>query len=117
MKGSSVTIVDGAFTGNAANYGVGYQNGSAYGNDLFLGADTTFQVTGSLSVDSLGGAGNISDPNVSRNAADPNAQGGVIKQGAGTLTLTGNSYYTGQTVIHSGMVALAAGALEQERAE
>ncbi len=108
--------MDGTFSGNAVNYGVGYQNGSAYGKDIFLGRMWTFQVTIGLSVDSLGGAGNISDSNVSRNPADPNAQGGVIKQGGGA-DLTGNSYYTGQTVIHSGAVVLAAGALEQERAE
>ncbi len=87
--------MDGAFTGNAANYGMGYQNGSAYGKDLFLGTDVTFQVTTSLAVN-LGGAGNISDPNVSRNPADPNTQGGVIKTGSGTLTLTATATTRGR---------------------
>jgi autotransporter-associated beta strand protein len=50
---------------------------------------------------------------VAGNASDPNAQGGVIKTGAGTLVLTGSSYYSGVTTIHSGTLALAAGALEQ----
>ncbi len=73
--------------------------GSAYGTDIFLGADVTFFVSApadGITVDSLGGAGNITDPNVANRSSDPNAQGGVIKQGAGTLTLTGNSYYTGR---------------------
>ena len=47
------------------------------------------------------------------NASDPNAQGGVIKTGAGTLVLTGSSYYSGVTTIHSGTLAFAAGASEQ----
>jgi autotransporter-associated beta strand protein len=87
--------------------------GSAYGDDLFLGGDVIFNIASNLSVNSLGGAGNTSDPNVTQDANDPNALGGIIKTGAGTLTLTGTSYYTGATTIHQGTVALASGATEQ----
>ena len=61
----------------------------------------------------LGGAGNLADPNVSSNANDPNAQGGVIKTGGGLLTLSGTSFYSGVTTINAGTLALGANALEQ----
>ena len=127
MGGASLTIIKpllgtSSFAGNTVAAGLaGHEDGivgndgSAYGVDFFLGADTTFDVSGgeSLSLASLGGAGNLSDANVAGNASDPNAQGGVIKTGAGTLVLTGSSYYSGVTTIHSGTLALAAGAMEQ----
>ena len=123
MPGASLTVVnDGAasgtasFSGNSVTSGTGgFQAGSAYGADLFLGANVTFNVSGgrSLAVASLGGAGNLADPNVSNDANDPNAQGGIIKTGNGLLTLTGTSYYSGITTVNSGTLALAAGAKEQ----
>lgn len=120
MAGASVTVQDGGFASNSVTAGTGYISGSAYGADLFLGSDVTFNVTNgsSLSVNSLGGAGNTNDANIVNNygvnyANDPNAQGGIIKTGAGALTLTGSNYYTGATTIHQGMVGLGAGALEQ----
>jgi len=119
MKGASVTISGGSFSSNSVTGGTsnlgGVINGSAYGADLFLGNDVTFNVTNgsSLSVNRLGGAGKTNDPNVAHAANDPNAQGGVIKTGEGVLTMTDDNYYTGATVIHNGTVALASGALEQ----
>ena len=115
MSGASVTIQGGSFSSSSVTSGTGYYSGSAYGTDVFLGADVTFDVsTGeSLSLAGLGGAGNLSDLNVAGNATDPNAQGGIIKVGQGALVLNGTSYYSGATTIHSGTLALAAGALEQ----
>jgi autotransporter-associated beta strand protein len=124
MAGASVTIQGGTFSSNSVvagmsegnlDNGSAAMNGSAYGSDLFLGGDVTFNVTNgsSLSVNSLGGAGNLSDPNVSNNATDPNAQGGIIKTGSGTLTMTGSNYFTGATTLHQGAVVLGGGALEQ----
>lgn len=114
MAGANVTIADGTFSSNSAQAGSGgaSNNGSAYGADLFSGNDVTFNVSSSLSVN-VGGAGNLADANVANNANDPNAQGGIIKQGVGTLTLTGSNYYTGNTTVHQGTLALGAGALEQ----
>ena len=118
MTGANLTISGGTFVANAVSGGQAYFNGSAYGADLFLGADVTFNVSSNLTVNSLGGAGNTSDPNIVNNygvnyANDPNAQGGIIKTGGGVLTMTGSNYYTGTTVIHQGTVGLGAGALEQ----
>lgn len=94
-------------TGGAGN------NGSAYGADLFLGGTVTFDVPTSLTVTSLGGAGNPSDPNVAGRTGDPNAQGGLVKTGAGALFLSGSNYYVGPTTVRSGTLALAASSLEQ----
>ena len=115
MAGGSLTVQGGNFSGNsvAAGSGGGDNDGSSYGADLFLGGNVTFNVSSNLTVNSLGGAGNLSDPNVSGNASDPNAQGGIIKTGAGNLTLTGTNYYSGVTTVNSGTLTLAAGALEQ----
>jgi hypothetical protein len=115
MSGASVTIQGGSFSGNSVTSGTGYYSGSAYGADVFLGANATFDVSAgeSLSLAGIGGAGNLADPNVVDHATDPNAQGGIIKTGQGAVVLTGSSFYTGATTIHSGTLALAAGALEQ----
>ena len=124
MQGASLTIIQddsggaAGFSGNTVAGGgtpVGGQAGSAYGYDLFLGNDVTFHVASSLTVSGLGGAGNTSDHNVANAPSEQvgMAQGGLIKKGAGTLTLAGDNYYTGQTVIHSGTLTLAAAALEQ----
>lgn len=81
----------------------GGTNGSAYGADIFLGSDITLEVHQQLVLNSLGGAGNLSDPNV---FADPNADGGITKTGIGTLFLIGSSYYTGATIVQRGLISL-----------
>ncbi|GAT32134.1 PEP-CTERM protein-sorting domain-containing protein [Terrimicrobium sacchariphilum] len=116
MAGATVTVQDGGFSGNTVTGGVSSgnrNNGSAYGADLFLGGNATFNVSSTLNVTALGGAGNLSDANVSKNADDANAQGGVIKTGAGNLIMNGDNYYAGVTTINSGTVTLAAGAVEK----
>ena len=115
MAGASVTVTSGSFSNSTVSGGSGGSgnNGSAYGADLFLGGNVVFSPTSTISVNSLGGAGNLSDTNVASNANDPNAQGGIIKTGAGTLVLTGSSYYTGPTIVNAGSLVLGASALEQ----
>ncbi len=115
MAGASVTVTGGSFASNSVTGGSGGNgnNGSAYGADLFLGGTVTFDVPTTLTVDSLGGAGNTSDPNVAGHTSDPNAQGGVVKTGAGALLLTGSNYFVGPTTVRSGTLALAVSALEQ----
>jgi autotransporter-associated beta strand protein len=114
MAGASLTVDGGTFSGSSVVAGSGGagNNGSAYGADLFLGANVTFNVSSNLTVNSLGGAGNLSDPNVAANVNDPNAQGGIIKTGAGNLTLTGTNYYAGVTTVNAGTLTLASGARE-----
>jgi autotransporter-associated beta strand protein len=120
MAGASLRITGGTFGTNSVVSGTGYVNGSAYGPDFFLGANVVFDLdqNQSLTVVSLGGAGNPEDANVVDNeghnyANDPNAQGGIIKTGSGTLVLTGTSYYTGPTIVNAGSLVLSGTALEQ----
>ncbi len=96
MKGGTLIVNDATFSSNEALAGSGSTSGSAIGDDMFLGVDVVFNVSSSLSVGSIGEQGNTQDQNVSAHATDQNAQGGVIKQGAGTMTLTGTSYYRGR---------------------
>lgn len=112
MEGATLTVTDGSYTQNSTTEGQGYVNGSNYGNDIFLGGNVTYTVSGTNNVSvNLGGAGNTNDPNVSGASADQLAQasGGITKQGTGTLTLTGESYYSGATVVNTGTLAMAAG--------
>ena len=117
MAGATLRVVGGVFTANSVVSGSGNVNGSTYGTDLFLGANTTFDVPTTLTLRSLGGAGNVNDTNVYNQSVSAaqlaEAQGGVIKTGNGTLTLTGTSFYSGITTVHSGTLALAAVAKEQ----
>lgn len=108
MAGALLTVDGGSFSGNSVVAGTGGEgnNGSAYGVDLFLGANVTFNVSSNLTVNSLGGAGNLADPNVANHANDPNAQGGIIKTGAGNLTLAGTNYYTGATTVSAGRLTV-----------
>jgi autotransporter-associated beta strand protein len=106
FSGSSVV---GGKTSGSVNFGLG----SAYGEDLFLGADVTFQIAPgqTLGLNNLGGAGNLADPNVIGN--DPNAQGGLILQGGGNLSLAGSAnFYSGRTLVNNGTLLLADGASE-----
>ena len=128
MDGASLIIQSGNFGGNTVTAGLGSpdnnpdnplynsQNGSTYGADLFLGANVTFDIaTGqSVSLNSLGGAGNLADPNVSGAPSGQLAQadGGVIKTGGGNLILTGTNYYSGATIVNAGVLELGSGASE-----
>lgn len=108
MDGASLTITGGNFNSNSVQAGLGFVNGSAYGTDLFLGADVTFNIPAgqTISMVGLGGAGNTSDANILnsvggiKNSAD--ADGGIIKTGSGELVLSGENFYSGPTVVNQG---------------
>lgn len=114
MSGAGLTIVNGSFDGNTVANGTGFVDGSAYGPDAFLGGNITFQIDAgkTVALGNLGGAGNLSDANVARNASDPNANGGISKTGQGTLALYGMNYYTGATVVNAGTLVFGAEASE-----
>jgi fibronectin-binding autotransporter adhesin len=115
MNGATVVFQNGSFSANVVTPGSGSTNGSAYGSDVFLGADATYQVDASTTVSlNLGGAGNLNDPNVANAPAHQLAQadGGIIKTGSGTLSLTGTNFYTGPTIVQSGTLELASGATQ-----
>ncbi len=109
MAGATLTIVDSSFSGSAVTGGTGSNGGSAVGQDIFLGADTTISVGAgnTETLTNLGGAGNPLDVNITNHADDPNAQGGIIKAGLGTLVMSGSqNFYSGATVIHQGALRL-----------
>ena len=115
MDGASLSIQGGSFSQNTAPPNtLGGMAGSGYGDDIFLGDTVQIVLSSdqSLTLTSLGGAGNIVDPNVAPHAADPNANGGLVLSGGGTLTLTGANTYSGSTTIHSGTLVLAANSAE-----
>jgi autotransporter-associated beta strand protein len=128
MNGASLTVLaTSSFTDSAVNGGAGGTvqtaglgtfsavSGSAYGKDIFVGGNVVLNAAPgqSLTVTDLGGAGNLSDPSVSSNASDPNANGSLTVIGGGSVTLAGTSYHSGNTTIHSGTLTLAPYATEQ----
>lgn len=105
--GTSVT--GGATLGLLADTGLGDPTGG-----LTL-ANGTLQALGNLSIAhaiTLGGGGGTFDTNNSQIAVtNPiGGPGGLTKQGAGTLVLSGINTYTGGTTVNGGTLQMAAGA-------
>jgi autotransporter-associated beta strand protein len=100
--GGSLTMIDPVFAGSITAVGgtfggPGSAAGQAIGQGLFLGGNVTIQVSGDNSItlpgtDFVGGG------------TDPQAQGGLIKSGPGTLVLGGSNSYSGGTTISGGTV-------------
>lgn len=117
-QGATLTIQTSGgagFSGNSASGGYGGTAGSAYGNDIFVGGNTGFNIPSNktVSVNSLGGEGSTTDPNVVGRVSDLSSQGGISLSGGGTLNVSGNSYYTGGTTLNNGTMEMASGATEE----
>ncbi len=111
-KGVTVVVEDSDFSGNQVAGGAGYSSsqgaGSAIGANVFLGSDLTYQVTASTrSLAGVGGGGDTSDANVAGRDTHGDAQGGLIKTGAGKLELLGQHSYAGATQVREGTLTLA----------
>jgi len=127
MAGTSLTVTgSSAFASNTVTPGAGggftsatsgsasASDGSAYGSDLFVGGNVVLSAAPgqSLTVGNLGGAGNLTDANVSAHAVDPNANGALFVTGGGLVALTGTSYLSGAMTVNSGTLLLSANATE-----
>ena len=99
---SSSSVID-----NASLDISGLSNGGTTISDL-TGAGTVYLGSNTLT---LGTANNTQFDGVMADGGSAEGSGGsVIKQGTGTLTLTGNNTYTGTTTVAGGTLQLAVGA-------
>src|SRR5204862_470870 len=93
-------------------------NGTAIADasNVTVGSGATFDLTGSETVGSIAGAGNVTLAANTLTAGGSNASttfsgimsgtGGLTKAGTGTLTLTGANSYTGTTNVSAGTVSV-----------
>ena len=108
MNGTTVRITSSSsnplFTNNTVQPGAsGEAIGSAIGANIFLGGDVVFapQAGTTLPVSGLGGGAFTSDP------YNPDASGGIVIQGAGTVLLSGTNTHSGATTVTSGTLAVS----------
>jgi len=98
--GSTLIVEDSNFGSDTVAGGLATSpatNGSAIGQAIFLGGNTTFSVSsGTLTLGENIGGGN-----------DTNAQGSFTKTGAGTLVLNTPASYTGATIVSNGTLELS----------
>jgi fibronectin-binding autotransporter adhesin len=112
--GGTVSIVDTGITGATAAGGAGGGSGTGQGPDNFSGSPGGAGAAQGAAL-FIGGGGatiGVSSGNAQTYANDIAGAGGVIKTGAGTLTLTSTNTYAGGTSINGGTLnAGSAGAL------
>ncbi|MCC5983925.1 MAG: autotransporter-associated beta strand repeat-containing protein [Rhodobacteraceae bacterium] len=87
-------------------------------NAVVIGAAGTLRLDADETLGSVAGAGNINLQDNTLTVGDgtdttvsgeiSGADGALVKQGTGTLTLTGNNTYTGGTAINAGAIAIEA---------
>jgi len=109
-------ISSGSSTGSSMNSGfsASISNGSYSGGTLSVASGSTFFASGvnirdnGAIIDTTGYAVTITQALVHSTIAGDNAtDGGLVKNGAGTLTLYAANTYTGTTVINTGTLVLA----------
>ncbi|WP_285712020.1 autotransporter-associated beta strand repeat-containing protein [Erythrobacter oryzae] len=120
---SATADIEGVVMGTVTNPGTINLTGTTTGITLFdLGGFGTFNLNGfSTSLGSLTGGGTVNmgagtltvgSANTSTTFGGTiNGTGGLIKEGTGTFTLTGENFYTGQTRVDAGTLALGFGGL------
>lgn len=124
-QGSGILILSAAntYTGETHISGGTLQMGAVNtlidSSAVVLGADTTFDLNNfSQQVQNISGDGDIAlgsatltaENNISGSLnGDISGTGGLVKEGAGGLTLSGNSSYTGGTWINAGTVSISTG--------
>ena len=103
QHGSHLTIKGTfSFASNAVRPGSGINSGLALGQDIFMmsGSSLTFDISSNLSLST--GIGS------DQGAGGGGASGGVIKEGTGTLTFSGENIYTGGTTLSAGTLSVGA---------
>lgn len=107
----TVTLAGGTVTARSITRGSGYATLIANGG-VFIPANNGQNIVANMNVAQLGANGLTIDTaglNVSMSQAfsdSPGATGMLVKQGAGTLTLSGVNAYSGTTVVSNGVLKL-----------
>ena len=101
-----VTLTGGGGTGATASAQVDFAGGMVT-NVLVSNPGSGYGSGDTLTVAFIGGGGSGAAANTPVLAA--NTSGGLVKAGAGTLTLSGANSFTGDTTISNGVLALGAG--------
>lgn len=111
--GSHLTVPSVSRTAGATNAGLLVFNGGtlkpAAGASIFIANNVTVNVASNGAVIDTGGF-NISIAAALLHGAGASADGGLTKQGAGTLTLNGANTYNGPTLVSTGTLAISTAA-------
>jgi autotransporter-associated beta strand protein len=83
-------------------------SGTSFAATFMTGLDFAYVKSGGAIIDTDGVIGNSGNVVIAQALLDGGGDGGLTKEGTGTLTLTGANTYTGPTVINGGKLAITA---------
>jgi autotransporter-associated beta strand protein len=83
-------------------------SGTSFAGTFMTGLDSAYVKSGGAIIDTTGVTGNNGNVVIAQPLLDGGGDGGLTKEGTGTLTLSGANTYTGPTIINGGKLAITA---------